>query len=1582
MAVVSLAPSRAKAARSKRPATPRRRAARPPFEVQPKLKIGKGTDACETEADEMASFVLSMGRDTGPGRALTPQTPGTAPRQGASPTDRPRPPAPDESTARAHPISPVTAPSAQPVQRPSSAGLQEDEVRPKRAAHPESQPGPHEAISTQGNHPTESFETEFEALRRAGGQPLPRAARDFFEPRFGADFSNVRAYTGPAANRLAESIGARAFTYGTDIVFADGQLSTSPGGLSLLAHELTHILQQRPSRQTGSAEVTHDDTLIVRRACACGPQDRTTRFEDFPICCGIRGRQTIRFDALKMPTYKSKNSPYAECKAEYRRSEYATLIRSANYTREDKVAELSPEQVSVWTSLKEDPRVSRPSGLQTKALDLRAKAYGLRASERAERLKRGFFFENPVDHTTLGAPTLAGAMTDLVFPKWSRGPNPEAKSFQVDHMVELQVANWTPSRQHGAVLRNLWLLEQSRNGSAGTNIKNEMKRRVEDHVAASANKDTPLRDADYFLERYAMHFDGHTTGLDVIDPTDADVWQKSEIVQGDHLEKVEASDRSRFDGREFEIRLYRTQNITSTPNDFAWHYSPGSPSTVAPPADDQTWAPVLGNELRIQSITLKVGPDARGQTELGHIEVNIPSDHTDWKSWDKNRQITILRNEPDALYAGHVKQDGQLSLQTTKNARSHKKLSPTEVTSFEFSDGGYRLDGRINAEAPLFHDAGAGAGTPLHINFTEVADESSRASSDQLTIPDQRLNTSSLSLPEGLSPTRVDMGIREGRGGHVEIYGGVQASVAHLGELDAKASLGARGIALAGNFHGTGVFQGLNAEAHYTQYSDDTRSSPGGLSIVGTYTIPVGTVPYLEAGEVRLAINNDSVSFDGSLSVQETAWLEPGSQVHFSFAKGAIQVGGSARLRGSLLPPGITVAELGFKGAFVENGLDLQARASATFDLEDMGMPIKSLQPIPVEAIWKNGEITIGGTISITGDLGDTALSAAAATGAPAAGPASSFRLENATLSLYVTSRRLSGTPTESEVVPTLGEPMERGIAPAAVRAPENTELVWWGGGGVDLKYGDNVGADLRIDVSPDKVWTLSGTVRFGTLTTLMGEQQLLDLPREEIELGSLTLANIPIAGPVGVGVKVGANVYYYADIKVGPVTVDQAVLIVSGTLGVPDSLEITGQAGLSLRASGGAGVGMAAKAGVNLTLIGLSLAGVDGSIEGSLEGSADASAAVNVIASWSPRTGLCLSDIGPDFGLDLRLEGSLKAVVDIHVAWFSILRKETTLASFTVNGPKLGDIFGSERLSRFRQSGQGAPCLGQSMDATEFGTGIRDRFQNKKDMTDYVTSITRFLGGGPDSALKPELDQRIDPDKLPESQARAQRLATAVASDRVRNLAGRYGLRPGGTLAFDVFGEFDTFDGTVGQPRGGMLLGMEQDGDLVVADLAVELLGLEFDTSVPIPLVVLLKGRRMSVRVLGISEFYDRYGERSAFTGRPAWYVGQVRLMNQDPLDDSPPRPFAPADCPNCHDLTQRRRLQPQFLFDTPATPIEDSPPLSGQQTCTTCHRPSVPQTLTPWSGRPRLDTRINYAADLTEAQHRALLQYIEASK
>jgi hypothetical protein len=79
-----------------------------------------------------------------------------------------------------------------------------------------------------------------------GGSPLDKTTRANMEERLGADFGDVRVHTDAKASRSAEAVGANAYTVGSDIVFRSGHFDPgSPTGQRTIAHELTHVMQQK-----------------------------------------------------------------------------------------------------------------------------------------------------------------------------------------------------------------------------------------------------------------------------------------------------------------------------------------------------------------------------------------------------------------------------------------------------------------------------------------------------------------------------------------------------------------------------------------------------------------------------------------------------------------------------------------------------------------------------------------------------------------------------------------------------------------------------------------------------------------------------------------------------------------------------------------------------------------------------------------------------------------------------------------------------------------------------------------------------------------------------------------------------------------------------------------------------------------------------------------------------------------------------------------------------------------------------------------------------------------------------------------
>lgn len=100
------------------------------------------------------------------------------------------------------------------------------------------------------------------AVLNSPGQPLDSATRAFFEPRFGHDFSRVRVHVHDRAEQSARDVDANAYAVGHHIVFGAGRYSPeTANGRRLLAHELTHVLQQG----TATGGVTANPSLNIQR---------------------------------------------------------------------------------------------------------------------------------------------------------------------------------------------------------------------------------------------------------------------------------------------------------------------------------------------------------------------------------------------------------------------------------------------------------------------------------------------------------------------------------------------------------------------------------------------------------------------------------------------------------------------------------------------------------------------------------------------------------------------------------------------------------------------------------------------------------------------------------------------------------------------------------------------------------------------------------------------------------------------------------------------------------------------------------------------------------------------------------------------------------------------------------------------------------------------------------------------------------------------------------------------------------------------------------------------------------------------
>jgi hypothetical protein len=210
--------------------------------IQAKMTVGAADDSFEREADSVASQVMSGGSETA-----------GVQREGMPEEELPLKRMPqilqraklgeDEEIAAKRDLQ--RAPEDEEI------ALKRDIQRAADDEFDESMP-----LQTKGDDLSGSFDVEGDIessiqTQKGGGQSLGGESQSFFADRMGHDFSGVNVHTDAQSDALNQSLGSRAFTTGNDIFFRSGEYNPgNSGGQELLAHELTHVVQQ-----TGGAPV-------------------------------------------------------------------------------------------------------------------------------------------------------------------------------------------------------------------------------------------------------------------------------------------------------------------------------------------------------------------------------------------------------------------------------------------------------------------------------------------------------------------------------------------------------------------------------------------------------------------------------------------------------------------------------------------------------------------------------------------------------------------------------------------------------------------------------------------------------------------------------------------------------------------------------------------------------------------------------------------------------------------------------------------------------------------------------------------------------------------------------------------------------------------------------------------------------------------------------------------------------------------------------------------------------------------------------------------------------------------------------
>ncbi len=327
------------------------------------------------------------------------------------------------------------------------------------------------------------------AVERAGGsgRPLPAPVRDRFESSLGHDLSGVRVHTGGDSAHAATAIGARAYTVGQDIHFADGQYRPEdPFGLHLIAHEVVHTVQQtggaaRRALQP-SLEVSRPTDAFELEAEALAPH--VARGEPVSVGGVSTGlaRQVMRADDGRGPDTAGVKGKFTVAKVPIAENvKFGPVTGAASYSLEvgfESVKRDAPADGQASTTAKyggTDPRTAPPStstrsgaagdagkgavgvsaeikheleqGVTSKMLGVKANFKGAtELTSKGGKLNGSFNLD-----TAVGPVPLTIKVVEFNIFKWDPGKTPPFQAAVVTTGAEAQIAEFQHTASDGQV---------------------------------------------------------------------------------------------------------------------------------------------------------------------------------------------------------------------------------------------------------------------------------------------------------------------------------------------------------------------------------------------------------------------------------------------------------------------------------------------------------------------------------------------------------------------------------------------------------------------------------------------------------------------------------------------------------------------------------------------------------------------------------------------------------------------------------------------------------------------------------------------------------------------------------------------------------------------------------------------------------------------------------------------------------------------------------------------------------------------------------------------------------------------------
>jgi hypothetical protein len=320
--------------------------------------------------------------------------------------------------------------------------------RQKEAEEPEIQPQslvdtitplppPVQRKETQGNSEASSALESRLNSSQGRGAPLSDEVRSFMEPRFRADFSQVRTHTDSSSAEMNKELHSQAFTHGSNIYFGD---SKAPGKNDLTAHELTHTVQQGASKGSAQKKI-----LAIQRVGKNTDVNEKTPINDLaPSKKGsiTTGPNIITLFNFELKSYAA-NSPH---------------LSGGPYEKPKGERPKTDKHKKSWETEVKDSVFNRVKSLLKGSYD-EAQLYE-------------FYVKGERQGVAIVG-TIKEISKEMIVPPIDR--QGKVRIFDVEHIIDWQILGGTSNVDE---IENLLLLDASSNRGLGTAVKNQIKNHI------------------------------------------------------------------------------------------------------------------------------------------------------------------------------------------------------------------------------------------------------------------------------------------------------------------------------------------------------------------------------------------------------------------------------------------------------------------------------------------------------------------------------------------------------------------------------------------------------------------------------------------------------------------------------------------------------------------------------------------------------------------------------------------------------------------------------------------------------------------------------------------------------------------------------------------------------------------------------------------------------------------------------------------------------------------------------------------------------------------------------------------------